>query len=204
MLFRSTKLLEYDSTGTPTGKVRHLYAPRKFSDNDVFRSGVAFFSTGKNLAIYGYPNLIYFIDTTNLETISSRLVAGTDTLKPNWNPLGKNFITYYKDRPVFYNFMNDTIFYVTDEGLEPQWIVSFTGKQRLSSEALLTHTDVYMIEFMKVIKSGTSFEEIKRVRLLDNKHLAYGVYETDSYMFFPMQELVPLAEARRKEKKILT
>jgi hypothetical protein len=199
----ASKLIEYDGTGAPTGKVRHLYAPREFSDNDAFRSGVEFFSTGKNLAIYGYPNLIYSIDTANFETISSRLVAGTDTLKPNWNPLGKNFITYYKDKPVFYNFMNDTIFYVTDEGLEPKWVISFTGKQRLPAEAMLIDNDAVLRELREVImteRSGVSLEDTKRVKLLDKKHIAYGAYETDSYIFFPMKELVPMAPARGKEQ----
>ena len=198
---KSSKLIEYDSTGAPTGKVRYLYDPTEFSYNGDFRVSAEFFNAGKNLAIYSYPNLIYFIDTANFETIGSRLVAGTDSLKPDLNPIGKNYITYYKDKPVFYNFVNDTIFYVTDKGLEPQWIVSFTGKQRLSEEALLLHTDVMLIEVLSALKSGTSLEDTKRVKLLDNKHIAYGVYETDSYIFFPMHELVPLAEARRKDKK---
>ena len=88
----ASKLIEYESTGAPTGKVRHLYAPREFSDNDAFRSGVEFFGTGKNLAIYAYPYFIHFIDTANFETIGSRLVAGTDSLKPDLNPIDRKSV----------------------------------------------------------------------------------------------------------------
>ena len=100
---KGTKLIEYDITGSPTGKVRNLYENRKFSDKDEFRGVIEFFSAGKNLAVYNYPNHIYFINT-DFETIGYRLVAGSDTLKPNWDNTGKNFITYYKDKTLFYNF----------------------------------------------------------------------------------------------------
>ena len=146
-----SKFIEYDSKGTPTGKVVNLYAAREISDNDKFRAGVEFFIAGKNLAIYTYPTRIYFLNT-DFETIGSRLVVGSDKIKPSWNTPGKNFVTYNKDKTIFYNFMNDTIFYVTDDGLEPQWVVNFTVDQRLSVEALLTDSKIFYDEELLLMR----------------------------------------------------
>jgi len=198
---KGTKLIEYDNTGSPTGKVRILYESRKMSEGDIFRAGIEFFNAGNNLAVYNYPNYIYFINT-DFETIGSRLVAGSDTSKSDWNTPGKNFVTYYKNKTLFYNFMNDTIFYVTDDGLEPQWIVNFTGEQRLSTEALLMNQKIFRDEEFSILSSGRkNFEDTKRVLFFDNKHIANGAFETDNYILFPMQELIPLAGARGKEVK---
>ena len=194
---QGTKFIEYDNTGSPTGKIGSLLE----EDKNALRAGVAFFNAGNNLAVYSYPNRIYFLNT-DFEIICSRLVAGTDTMKPNGDDIGKNFITYYKDKTLFYNFMNDTIFYVTETGLEPQWIVSFTGDQRLSTDALLMNFNIFRDEEIKMLNSGmNNFENTKRVLLFDNKHIALGVFETKNYILFPMQILTPLHAARRKEVK---
>jgi len=197
---KGAKLIEYDNTGSPTGKVRRLYESRKFSENDKFRASVEFFSAGKNLAVYNYPNYVHFINT-DFEIINSILVSGVDSSKADWNPTGKNYITYYKDKIVFYNFMNDTIFYIADDRLEPQWIVNFNGDQRLSNKALLTHTSVRMQDVLEVIKSGISPDNTLNVKLFDKKHIAYGAFETERNIFFPMQELTPLSKQRGKEGK---
>ena len=200
---KGSKLIEYNNNGSPTGKVRSLYERRKFSNNDELRAGVEFFSAGKNLAIYDCPNRIYFINT-DFEIIGSRLVVGPDTLVQNERRsyTGKNFVTYYKDKTIFYNFMNDTIFYVTENGLEPQWVVNFSGSQRLSTEALLMNNNTFWEEELKMLKSGmTNFENTKRVLLFDNKHIINGSFETDNYILFPVQQLTPLPDARKKENK---
>ena len=198
---KGSKLIEYDNKGVPTGKIMYLYDSRKKSDGDNFRSSVEFFIAGKNFAIYSYPNRIYFLNT-NFEAIGSRLVAGIDTQKTNIDNLGKNFVTYYKDKTIFYNFMNDTIFYVTDNELEPQWIINFTGDKRLSTETLLMNFNIFRDEEMKILNSGSSnFDNTQRVLLFDKKHIVSGAFETDNYIMLPMQELTPLARARHKENK---
>jgi len=196
---RGNKLIEYDNTGSPTGKVRKLY--EDVNDDIDRRAGVEFFNAGKNLAIYSYPNRIFFINT-DFETIGTRLVAGSDTLKPHQRDNGKNFATYYKVNTLFYNFMNDTIFYVTEDGLEPQWVVNFTGNHRLSTEILLMNGNIFRDEEIQILSSGIrNFENTKRVLLWDKKHIANGAFETDNYIFFPMQELTPLAGARGKKEE---
>ena len=199
---KGTKLIEYDNTGSPTGKVRRLYESRIFSDNDELRSSAAFFSAGKNLAVYAYPNLIYFINT-DFKTIDARLVAGTDTIKPHIErTIRDDFVTYYKDKTIFYNFMNDTIFYVTDEGLEPQWVVNFTGDQRLSTETILIDGRLFREEEFNLMVSGsTEYENTRRVLLFDKKLYANGVFETDNYIFFQMHEMTPFAKLRGREEK---
>ena len=198
---KGSKLIEYDHTGTPTGKTRRLYESRTFSDKDELREGIEFFNAGKNLAVYDYPNRIYFINT-DFEIISSRLVVESDSTNKRGYITGNNFISYYKDKTLFYNYMNDTIFYVTDDGLEPQWIVNFTLEQRLSTEVLLIPDKIFRDEEIKILSSGSrNFENARGVLLFDNKHITRGVFETDKYIIFRIQELTHLAKARGKKEK---
>ena len=199
---KASKLIEYDSKGSPTGKVMNLYAEREFSDNDKFRNGVEFFVAGKNLAIFGYPDKMYFINPDNFETISTRIISMSDTvLPPIWiQPVGGNFITFYKDKTVFYNFMNDTIFYVTDDGLEPQWIVNFTDK-RLPSEFVFRFGDL-LADIGRIFRSGNSLDNSELVRLSDNKHYVAGAFETEQYVFFRMNEMIQFHERRGKEPPV--
>jgi hypothetical protein len=194
---KGTKFIEYDMNGMPTGKVKRLYDGRKFNTNDILRAGIEFFVVGKYLAAYDYPATIYFFDD-DFETVASRRVIGSDTVRPNWNYIGKNFITYYKDTTLFYNFINDTIFSVTEEGLEPRWIVNFDNEQRLSADVILRYPDMF-IDMERTILGGNSLEKTEIVRFMDNKHIIGGAFETDRYIFFLMKEMIPLAVPRKKE-----
>ena len=111
---KESKLIEYDSKGKPTGKVKYLYTPlgpskNTSSDEDKhnkFRSGVEFFIAGKNIAVYGYPDIIFFINPDKFDIITSRTVVQSDILLlPDVNPVGGHFVTYYKDNTLFYNFI---------------------------------------------------------------------------------------------------
>ena len=196
---KGSKFIEYDKTGKPTGKVKNLYAdPRKFGTNDFLRRGTAFCVVGENFAIYDYPTTLYFLNT-DFEIVSSRVVTYADSLPPYLNRLGGGAdVTTYKDKVLFYNFMNDTIFYVTDTGLESQWVVSFDDELRVSTDAILNYRK-YLEEWLTARAGGLSHENTKLIQLTDNKHKVVAVYETETCLFFHMTELIFSPELRNKQ-----
>ena len=195
---KGAKFIEYDITGKPTGKVRNLYASREFGENDFLRGGIDFSSIEENFVIYNYPSTIYIIDRA-FETVYSKVVTEVDSLLFIADRIGNSkHISYYKDNVLFYNFMNDTIFYVTNSGLNPQWIVSLDDKLKLST---YVHLNIRKLlrDAMLAMGSGNSIENTELIKLTDNKHKVTEVYETESYLFFVMTEIVMLPAPRNKQ-----
>ena len=193
---KGSKFIEYDITGKPTGKKRNLY------DKDYIgflTMGTDFFSTGNHFAVFDYPSTIYFFDK-NFEIVSSRIITEVDSVKTFYNPIGSsNYVTYYKENILFYNFMNDTIFYISDTDLKSKWVVSFDGTLRLPTEAILNAREL-IGEMTTVLRSGTrALGNAELVKLTDNKHKVESVYETESYLFFRMAEISFFAELRGKQ-----
>lgn len=194
---KGTKFIEYDINGKPTGKVRNLYAAMEFGENDLLRRGVEFHTAGENFIIYNFPDKIYFVNK-DFEIVSSRVVITEDSLPKNINPISSSkFITYYKDNILFYNFANDTIFYVTNTDIEPKWIVSFDDPSRLSAYVVINGTRL-LTESLNAVMSG-AFEGTEFAKLADNKIMVNDVYETDSYLFFILTQVMPYPEPRGKQ-----
>ena len=187
---KGTKFLEYDITGKPTGKVRNLYRARESSASDFLRSGTEFSSIGENFMIFDLPSqTVYFIDK-DFEVISSRSIIQPDSL-PYYSQsmYYQKFVTRYKDETLFYNFINDTIFYFTDISMEPRWIVSFDDRLRVPSRFFIFY-HIYRNEALNLARNGHSIENTEIVRQADHKHFVSAAYETDSYIFFLMTEYV--------------
>ena len=197
---KGSKFLEFDINGKATGKVRNLYASSGLGTNDFLRNARAFFSTGKYLAVYDFPTTLYYLNT-DFEVVSSRTVFQADSVPPYLAGLGEGskHVTFYNDRTLFYNFMNDTVFYVSDTGLEPRWVVKFDSPLRLPNEPLLKIND--LLQEMRKHFSG-SLENAALFRLTDNKHKVLVCYETESLLFFPMIEILQMAEPRGKKPPV--
>ena len=197
---KGSKFIEYDITGKPTGKVRNLYDDSDMnSKTRKFVWGTGLFRVGDHFAIYDYPSTVYFINK-NFETISSRVVFKADTLPPDFQPVAtRAFETRYKDNVIFYNFINDTIFYVKDLDLEPQWIVSFEDPTRLSNEYIINVT-MLLYKAVRAVRGGLSYEDTELIRLSNGKHKVTAVYETELYLFFLMTEIVEMPIPRRKQR----
>ena len=194
---KGSKFIEYDLTGKPTGKVRNLYST-EVETNDFVRGSTSFSSVGENFIIYVFPTTLYYIDR-DFETVSSRIVVHADSVPPYIPPIGDyKYVTYYKEKVLFYNFINDTIFYVTDTSLDPQWIVDFDQRLRLPTQAILNAQKLIEDVARFHIGNGT-LDNSELVKLTDNKHKVIDVYETESYLFFRMTEIIPLAVPRNKQ-----
>jgi len=189
---KGSKFIEYDITGKPTGKVRNLYATREFGTSDFLRRGSSFTSVGANFVVYDFPTTLYYFDR-NFETIASRVVYVPYSLPTRIASIGEGkYISFYKENVLFYSFFNETIFYVTDTSLEPQWIVNFDEQLRLPKQVMLN--SFYLL---RGALSGR-IESSELVQLTDHKHKIIACYETDKYMFFNMTEIIQLAEVRGK------
>ena len=196
----ASKFIEYDITGKPTGKVRNLFdATDMNSGTQKFMWGSGLFNVGDHFGIYDYPTTIYFINK-NFETISSREVFKADTLPPVLQPVANRaFQTRYKDNVLFYNFINDTIFYVKDLSLEPKWIVSFEGRSRISTELIINET-MLTVKAVRAFRGGKSYENSELIKMSDDKHIVTAIYETELYLFFYMTEVVFFPLPRGKER----
>ena len=196
---QGSKFIEYDLTGKPTGKVRNLYTARDLSKNNFLRGGSSFSAVGESFIIYDYPTTLYYFNK-NFETISSKIVVQTDSdsLPPYIPSIGDNkYVTYFKDNILFYNFINDTIFYVTETSMNPQWIVRFDDQLRLPTQAMLNSNQLIR-ELQSHIRSG-SIENSALINLTDNKHKVIATYETEKYIFFQMTEIIQFAISRGKQ-----
>ena len=195
---KGMKIIEYDITGKPTGKLTTFNSE---SNNFLQSNSSNVFSiSGNNFINFHYPTDVYFINK-NLEIESSRKVIdffnegdrSTSYLK------NRKFITGYKDNSLFYNFINDTIFYIKNTDLEPKWIVNFDDPSRLSPEIVLKFGKILHSSLTPYIQGQIAIENTDLVKLTDNKHFVSSVYETESFLFFQMKEIINLAEQRGKE-----
>jgi len=186
------KFIEYDSTGKPTGKARNLYNSQ-YEGTFLYAE---FFPAEDNFAVYDFPNTMYFVNK-DFETVASRPVFEVDFNPTNYTSSSHrtNCFSTYKDHTLFYNFINDTIYYAQNAALEPKWIVRFNNPARLSTEAILNYRRL-VGESRFVVGP---FENSEWAKLMDNKHVVNAVYETDSYLFFRMTEIILLAERRGKK-----
>ena len=195
---KGSKFIEYDMTGMPTGKVRNLYAARESETNDFLRRGSGFSSVGENFVVYNFPTTLYYFNR-NFETIASRVVFSADSLPPHTSSIGDSkYITYYKEKVLFFNFLvNDTIFYVTDTGLNPIWVVNFDDRLRLLSQTIF----LFPRDFIGQVARGdlSSAESSEYAKQTDHKHKVIAAYETDKYIFFQMTEIIQLAPLRGKQ-----
>lgn len=194
---KGSKFIEYDHNGKPTSKVRSLYAEsREIRAGDILRYGMGFSLAEENFVAYDFPTTLYYFNK-DFETVSSRQVFQADSLPPRFSPLGDyNYLTYYNEKTVFYNFINDTIFYVTNTGLEPQWIVNFDDKLRLPAQAVYNYTDI----LMKILRNLPGRSEAED--LIDHKHKVIAAYETDKYIFFQMMEIFLASKYRETSPPI--
>ena len=193
---KGSKFIEYDMSGKPTGKVRNLYAAREVGTNDFLRQGTAFSVVGEYFIVYDYPATIYFIDR-NFETVSSIEVFKTDS--SNIMSISERQpVTFYQDKVLFYNFINDTIFHVTDSGLEPRWIVDFNHPLRLPAQIMLEYWRL-AADLRVVLRNSNYIENTELIKSIDHKHVVRAAFETESHVFFLMKELIPFAEPRAKE-----
>lgn len=179
------KLLEFDTTGKATGKVRYLNSP-------VERTGalwrnVAFAPAGESFLAYNHPDSLYFIDR-DFQIVGSRRVVEMKTEKSSSQHHADKFATEYNDVAVFYNFMNDTIFHVSNARLDPQWVVSYTGQQR-PDLAFFEEWFSLLFDMGNAVMAGNG-ENSELYRRSKGKHIATAAYETDDYVILPMKELV--------------
>ena len=194
---KGSKLIEYDITGKPTGKVRNLYAAREFGLNDLLRRSGGLFFIEENFVAYDFPTTVYFINK-NFEFVNSRIMTNVDSLQPVYQNIGESrFITYYNDEVFFYNFMNDTIFRLTDTYLEPRWVVTFDDLLKLPTQVILDSRKLVR-DMLIAMRSNGSIENTELIQQTDNKHKVIAAYETKSHVFFLMTEIIMYAVPRGK------
>lgn len=181
----ASKLIEYDKTGTPTRKVKPLKGFKIVA------------LVNNNFAIYDFPTTLYFVNR-DFETLASKnILEFHDSLQPiNNETSGRQYFTYYQDHVLFYNFVNDTIFYVENNYLDPKWVVHFDDPLSYPDKKIL-YSDYNRLtgEAVRARIQG-NYENSEWAQMTDNKHKVIAVYETESFLFVFLKEVIGFAVGR--------
>ncbi len=176
------KFLEYDLTGRPTGKVRHLfdYSTDGNSDPEGFLSNAPYlYWSGKNFVTTTVDSL-YYIDR-DFQIVDSQRI-------PEWNAeeigTGRSgrFLVQHEDKVVF--FVNDTIFHISGTRVEPKWIVNLSAELRPGIELDRNRNQLFIDAFNSGNFRGGEFERLTR-----GKQSIGQPWETDDYVFLSMSSM---------------
>ena len=202
------KLIEYDENGKFTGKEIQLLSNTKSEFEIAERlSRIDWVSdwapAGNNISIYNLPDTVYTIDR-NFNTLKAERVISPSIPKVKLNNVDysgiKRAYTSNSDSALFYNYYNDTIYRVTENGLAPRWIVDL-GEHKIPDEATLTRqNELFTDALMCIHKSRNSSDRKAAIkdclnnceltRLTKGKKMIKAVYDTDNYIFIIWDEYV--------------
>ena len=199
---QSTKFIEYDSLMQCTGKEISFYRleGERPVEGSTMISVVSMSNAKENMLLYNYPDSVYFFDP-DFNLISSQCVMYPPLLSPSYvNPIGGPYITNYGDTVLFYNFLNDTIYYVNNTYLTPAWTVELSDDRRVPNELLYRYGELLSDSF-QAWQSG-NLDNSELVKLTDHKYIITGVFETLRYVFLNCNEMIQFYELRRKNRGI--
>lgn len=189
-----SKLITYDKEGNCLGKEVQLF---KANDEGRILSGkeINDITVAENhfLLNSSYDTLIWV--NTDLEYVKSTPLPIPGTIRDicNDNVTNYSFCTSHKDSSLLYNYWNDTIYRVKSLDIEPRWVVDLGDKKiveevRSRYHKLLEEKTLFFYSFRYDGVKKTN--ECELVRLTKDNLGVYSVYETDSYLFFFLSEIV--------------
>lgn len=190
-----TKIIEYDSIGKPTGKMRSLYSIdiANVRVSGRFKNVSDFISTGNEMVLYKIPDTLFFLNT-NLNIIDSLEIPASTPTEGFSFSMRTHVLSDYNGVPIFYNYINDTIYHVVNNKIDPQWIVSFSPKLRFPSVVFYEFRDL-LNEAYNAYQQG-ELEKSELIQLSDGKHIIKGLYESSNFIFFLMNKSIYFAELR--------
>ena len=190
------KIIEYDRNGKYTGKEVSTYLLRSALDSSrvysLFRRAEA--SLAENsIVLYQYPDSLIWVNNDFKVNHVARVVENGNIKVGGiaWNPIFR-FFSEYKNKTLFYNFYNDTVFSVSSNGLSPEWIIDL-GEYKLPNEITLYKLAPLMREALRNRSVINSSELITKT---DGKIAVSNVYESDHYLFFFYYKNYYFAETR--------
>lgn len=214
------KLIEYDENGKFTGKEIQLLSKGK-SEFDIpeqlGRIGWVddWAPAGNNISVFNQPDTVYTIDR-DFNTLKAERAISPSIPKVQLNNVGytgiKRAYTCNSDSALFYNYYNDTIYRVTENGLASRWIIDL-GDYKIPDEvSLIRQNELFTDALMCIHKSRNSVDRSAAVKnCLDNcelTHLTKGkkmvnaVYDTDNYIFIIWNEFVVSPALRGLEDQV--
>lgn len=200
------KLIEYDENGRFTGNEIQLLSNTKSefeAPGQLGRIGWIddWAPTGNSLSIYNLPDTVYTVDH-NFKIIHAERVIPSSIPKIRLNNVSysgiKRAYTCNSDSALFYNYYNDTIYRVKENGLSPRWIIDL-GEYKIPNEISLTRQNELFDELMmSVHKTRNSvdrkaalksyLDNCELTRLTKGKKWINAVYDTDHYIFIIWNE----------------
>jgi len=206
----ASKFIEYDSLMQCTGKERSMYRldgerPMAVSGEKIL-SFTSMANAKENMILYNYPDSVYFFDT-DFNIITSECVMASQPLlllpvsayNPNGGTQFTKYTTNFGDISLFYNYLNDTIYYINNTYLSPAWIVELNDDIRVPKDLVYRHE--LLSEAVKAWENG-NLENSELIRLTDHKFTIMAVYETSRYVLLVFTEIIQFHEIRKKEPAI--
>lgn len=200
------KLIEYDEKGKFTGNEIQLLSKGKSAfeaPGQLGRIGWVddWAPAGDYISIYNLPDTVYTVDR-HFNIIKADRVIPTSIPKVKLNNVGytgvKRAYTSNSDSTLFYNYFNDTIYRVTDNGLSARWIIDL-GEYKIPDDVSLTRQNELFTESIMCIRNTRNsvdrkaalkacLDNCELTRLTKGKKIVNAVYDTDRYVFIIWNE----------------
>ncbi|WP_158576711.1 6-bladed beta-propeller [Parabacteroides sp. AM08-6] len=176
------KIIEYDRNGKYTGKevsVYHLCSAQDSSRVYSLFRNVEEALAENSIVLYQYPDsLIWVNNDFKVHHVTRVVENGNIKVGGIFSNKTDNFFPRYKNKTLFYNFYNDTVFSVSSNGLSPEWIIDL-GEYKLPNEITLYKLGPLMRE--AIHSSAMNSSEL--MTKTDGKIAVSNVYESDHYLF---------------------
>lgn len=173
------KLIKYDSRGKYMGK--------ECSVLDIHPLGMG--RAGNNIAFCTLDTLYFYSSDLFLKKVV-RVV-------PDW-PEKSEMMSYHKslkfftenmDSVLYYNYVNDTIYRVLNDDIQPRWVISL-GNDKIPTKHILGNESKRMGVGAKYF-SNENLSDWDYLKETDNKIRVFSVFESENYVFaywFRMRE----------------
>ena len=180
---RGSKLIGYDSLGKYDGKEWHFFKHTKDRPLGAGRNFFDFEFVGDKIVMYQFPDSLYWINK-QFELTSGELVIKNDHYQKecgSFTGINRYFSTF-KDKVIFYNFFNDTIYNVELDRITPRYVMQFPNS-KLPEEFFPHKSGPFMNKAMRAWYSG-GFNSLEEFKLSDGKVRVFTLDETQNYLFF--------------------
>ena len=202
------KLIEYNEDGKFSGnELQILTNTQKETDIPKKTGTIGWIDdwapAGRYLSIYNQPDTVYTVDRT-FNILSAQRVIPPSIPKVQLNNVGysgiKRAFTCNSDSTLFYNYYNDTIFRVTENGLQPRWTIDLKDYKISNDISITRQNELYEQMLMVAHKTRNStdrkaaikayLDDCELTRLTKGKKAVDAVYDTDHYIFIIWHESI--------------
>ena len=214
------KVIEYDENGKFTGKELQVLSNTNTETEiptKIHKIGWVddWAPAGNYFSIYNLPDTVYSVDH-NFNIVSAQRVIPASIPEVQLNNVGySGFARAYscnKDSALFYNYYNDTIFRVTENGLSPRYVIDLK-EYKIPDDVTLTRQNELFDTSIRCIRQTRNsvdkkaalkncLDNCELTKLTENKKYVHAAYDTPNYVFMIWKEYVISPALRGLEDQV--